>query len=331
MFRFAHPWFFIFIPLILWFLYQHLKPSSHKGPDHLRVASLESLLEFKGHNIWKLKIPILLNAIVLLLIIIALARPQVGNVSRELNQSGIDIMLALDISGSMRAVDFKPNRLEASKTVAVEFIKGRKSDRIGLVVFGGESFLQCPLTTDYDVLENIIIKMEIVPEEYDGTAIGLAISNAINRLRDSDAESRIIILLSDGANNSGDVDPVTASNFAKKYNIKVYTIGMGKDGRVMMPVQNSFFGGTQMVPVDMQIDEDLLKNIAKNTGGAYFRADTEEKLKNIWKEISKMETTEIKTAEYVDWDEKYMLFLLPAFMFFVIAILLNRFIWSIYP
>ena len=331
MFRFAYPWFLLFIPLVLWFLYQHLKSSGSKSADHVKIGTLQAVVLYASKHIWKLRIPLIFHATALILMSLALARPQLGNISKELKQSGIDIMLALDISGSMRAVDFKPNRLEASKTVANEFIKGRTSDRIGLVVFGGESFLQCPLTMDYGVLENIITDMDIVPEEYDGTAIGLAISNAINRLRDSEAESRIIILLSDGANNSGDVDPLTASDFAKKYDIKIYTIGMGKDGKVMMPVQNSFFGGTQMIPVDMQIDEELLRTIAKNTGAAYFRADTEAKLKSIWEEISKMEKTEIKTAEYLDWDERYFLFLLPGLFFFLIALFLSRFVWSVYP
>jgi len=331
MYRFAHPFILILIlPLAaaLWF---SLKFRFRKKTDRLNVGYLAALSPFSGRNLYKIYIPELTAAVAIVLLILALARPQEGNVSRELNRSGIDIMLVLDISGSMRAVDFEPNRLEASKTVASDFVAGRESDRIGLVVFGGESFLQCPLTIDYDVLQNIISEIRIVPEEYDGTAIGLAVSNAINRLRDSDAESRVIILLSDGANNAGDVDPRTAAGFAEEYGIKIYTIGMGKDGKVMMPVQNSFFGATQMVPVEMQIDEVLLKDMADATGGAYFRADTEEKLKSIWQDISAMEKTEIKMAEYMDWRELYLYFLLPSILLFLVAVILKRMVWSVYP
>ncbi len=331
MFRFAYPYFLILIPVFALLLIRRQKDIRSRRSDYLRVGTVASLSLFRDRNAYKVLLPLWLKGAAIFLLICALARPQIGKVSRELKQKGIDIMLALDISGSMRAVDFKPNRLEASKQVAADFVNGRKTDRIGLVVFGSESFLQCPLTIDYSVLDNIIGDIKIVPEEYDGTAIGLAISNAINRLRDSDAESKVIILLSDGANNSGDVDPLTAADFAKKYNIKIYTIGMGKDGQVLMPVQNSFFGGTQMVPVNSQIDEKLLREIADKTGGAFFRADTEEKLKSIWQEISKMEKTEIKTDEYLDWGERYDWFLIPALTLFVAGFLLSRYKWSVYP
>lgn len=327
-FRFAYPWFAV---LLLFWLTAIFRYWRHKTNNYtLRVGSLNPIRSLNHRSFYKKWIPDIFRYLALVLMIAALMRPQLGNVTRELTQKGIDIMLTLDISGSMRALDFEPNRLEASKKVALEFVDGRKTDRIGLVVFGGESFLQCPLTIDYDVLKNIIGQMEIIPEEYDGTAIGLAISNAINRLRDSDGKSKIIILLSDGANNSGEIDPLTAAQFAKEFNIKIYTIAMGRNGRVMMPISNGVFGAAAM-PVDMKVDDKLLQSIAEATGGKFFKADTEEKLKAIWEEISNMETTEIKMAEYLDWDEKFLWFLMPAFMLLALEMLLRRTVWRMRP
>ncbi len=329
MFRFAYPWVFtLFIPLfyLLWRDFQKKTPFGS-----LRFGTLTVLKRMPHRSHHKRLLPMLFRYIAMALLIIALARPQIGNVTRELTEEGIDIMLALDVSGSMRAVDFEPNRLEAAKKVAAEFVKGRLSDRIGLVVFAGESFLQCPLTVDYNVLTNIIEQMQIIPEEYDGTAIGLAITNSINRLRDSDAKSKVIILLSDGANNSGDIDPLTAAGFAEKYQMKIYTIAMGKSGRVMMPMPNAFTGGTRMVPVDMEIDDQLLSQIAEKTGGKFFKADSEDKLKSIWDEISDMEQTEIKASQYLDWDEHYMRWLWPAMILLALAWLFSYILWRIGP
>jgi len=246
-----------------------------------------------------------------LLLILALARPQIGNAEREVTSKGIDIMLVLDISSSMRAIDFKPNRLEAAKKVATQFVNERISDRIGLVVFGGESFLQCPLTIDYDVLKNFISQVEIIDKKYDGTAIGMALANAINRLRESPGKEPVIILLSDGRNNAGELDPLTAADMAKTFGIKVYTIGAGKKGEALYPVQTPF--GQNYMPVKVDIDEDVLRQVAEKTGGKYFRAEDEQSLATIYDEINQLEKTEYKVKEYTNWQELFAWFLIPAF------------------
>jgi Ca-activated chloride channel family protein len=251
-------------------------------------------------------------------------------VSRELTQSGIDIMIALDISGSMRAVDFQPNRLEAAKQVSADFVRGRQTDRIGLVVFASEAFLQCPLTIDYDVLTGIIGDVQIIPEQLDGTAIGLALANSINRLRDSDAESKVIILLSDGDNNAGEIDPLTAAGFAENFDIKIYTIAMGMRGQVRIPVNDPLFG-KRMVPVQIEINEDLLKEIAHKTGGEFFRADSEEKLNRIWKDISELEKTEITVSQFTDWFELFFTFLQIALILLLLEWFLRRIWWRVWP
>ncbi|MEA1986412.1 MAG: VWA domain-containing protein [Candidatus Marinimicrobia bacterium] len=297
------------------------KNSNH---ETLRIGTIIPIKNISQNINIKTQLPVLLRFLTMSLIIFALARPQLGDVTQNIKKKGIDIILALDISGSMQIEDFKPNRLEASKKVAMEFIQGRKTDRIGLVVFAGESFLQCPLTVDYDVLTNIVSEMKIIPRELDGTAIGLAISNSINRLRDSQAESKVVILLSDGDNNAGDIDPITATKFAKEFDIKIYTIAMGGDGGNL---GNSFFSFQRVPPVN----EKLLKKIAELTGGQFFKANSNEKLKDIWNEISKMEKTEINVEKYTDWDEKYLWFLFPAILLFLIELLLSRIIWRIYP
>jgi len=246
-----------------------------------------------------------------MLLILGMARPQLGNAEREISAEGINIMLVLDISSSMRAVDFKPNRLEAAKRVAADFVKDRISDRIGLVVFAGESFLQCPMTIDYDVLTNFIKQVEIIDERYDGTAIGMALANAINRLRDTPGKESVIILLSDGRNNAGELDPLTAANLAKTYGIKVYTIGAGKEGEALYPFDTQF--GQRLMPVRVDIDEKSLREIAQMTGGKYFRAEDEQSLATIYQEISQMEKTEYQVKEYTNWRELFPWFLLPAF------------------
>ena len=192
----------------------------------LRYSSIKNILQVKNrHAFYKVHGPFVAKLIGIALLIMALARPQSGNTRREFTTEGIDIMLVLDISSSMKAIDFRPNRLEAAKSVAQKFIEGRQSDRIGLVVFAAESFLQCPLTIDYEVLKDLLNQVDIVEEKYDGTAIGMAIANATNRLRESQAKSKIMILLSDGCNNAGEIDPRTAANLANAFDIKIYTIG----------------------------------------------------------------------------------------------------------
>ncbi len=311
MFRFEDPWMLLFLAgipvLIWWFLFR-----GRNRQAYLRYSTLQILSSLQqGRFSWKYYLTFAMRVVAVLLLILGLARPQLGNAEREISAEGIDIMLVLDISSSMRAVDFKPNRLEAAKRVAADFVQDRISDRVGLVVFAGESFLQCPLTIDYDVLINFLNQVEIIDERYDGTAIGMALANAINRLRESPGEEPVIILLSDGRNNSGELDPMTAANLAKTYGIKVYTIGAGKEGEALYPFNSQF--GQRLMPVRVDIDEQSLREIAEMTGGKYFRAEDEESLATIYNEISQLEKTEYRVKEYTNWQELFLWFLIPGF------------------
>jgi Ca-activated chloride channel family protein len=263
-----------------------------------------------------------LRSAAIALFILILARPQATDSYQNVSTEGIDIVLALDISGSMLARDFKPDRLEASKNVATEFISGRPYDRIGLVVFSGESFTQCPITTDHAVLINLLREIKSGMIE-DGTAIGNGLATAVNRIKDSDAKSRVVILLTDGVNNRGEVSPATAAGIAKTFGIRVYTIGVGTQGVAPYPVQTPF--GVQYQDMQVEIDEAILRDIARETGGKYFRATDNDKLLQVYNEIDKLEKSKIDVKEYSRKEEKY---LVPAVLAFVLLAfeLLARFI-----
>jgi Ca-activated chloride channel family protein len=246
------------------------------------------------------------------LLIIVLARPQSTNKFQNISTEGIDIVLTLDISGSMLARDFKPDRLEASKNVATEFISGRPYDRIGLVVFSGESFTQCPLTSDHAVLINLLRDIESGMIE-DGTAIGNGLATAVNRIKDSEAKSKVIILLTDGVNNRGDIAPATAADIAKTFGIRVYTVGVGTMGMAPYPVQTPF--GLQYQNMPVEIDEAILKEISQVTGGMYFRATDNDKLVQVYREIDKLEKSKIDVRQFSRKDERYML---PAILAFIL-------------
>ena len=251
--------------------------------------------------------PFILKIIAFSLLIIALARPQSSISWEESTTSGIDIILAMDISGSMLAQDLKPDRLEASKNVAMEFISKRINDRVGLVIFAGESFTQCPLTTDHNVLINLFqdVKGGMVD---DGTAIGMGLATSVNRLKESQAISKVIILLTDGINNSGMVPPLTAAEIAQKFGIRVYTIGVGTEGFAPYPFQTPF--GIQYQNVEVKIDEKTLQNIASSTNGKYFRATSNKALQEIYKEIDEMERSKIEVKEYSKKHEEFFPFAL---------------------
>ena len=238
-------------------------------------------------------------------------------------------MMVIDISGSMRAMDFKPNRLESVKKVAQTFVSQRQNDRIGLNVFARESFMQCPLTTDLNRLNEFISQLEIVNEKFDGTAIGMAVAGAINRLRDSDAKSKVIVLLSDGRNNAGELDPITTSELAKEFGIRIYTIGAGTRGTASMPVQTVI--GMRTMPVQVDIDEETLTKIADITGGKYFRATDEKSLAAVYQEISEMETTEYSVREYVQHAELFYFPLLLALFLLIIEFILERLVFRRFP
>ncbi len=275
----------------------------------------------KSNKLRFMHVPFILRMLSLAFIVLALARPQASNSWRTESTEGIDIVVTLDISGTMMAEDLKPNRLEAAKKTATEFILSRPNDNIGLVVFSGESFTQCPLTTDHAVLVNLFNAIKYGMIE-DGTAIGLGLANAINRIKDSKAKSKVIILLTDGSNNRGDIAPITAAEIAKSFGIRVYAIGVGSYGKVNIPVQTPL--GIQYQQMDSEFDEKSLKNIADMTGGKYFRATDNNKLRNIYQEIDQMEKTKINVREYNKKNEEYYLFALVALLLFVTEILLRN-------
>ena len=248
---------------------------------------------------------------IMLLIIFALARPRLSNTIRESKTEIVDILLVIDQSSSMLAQDFKPNRLEAAKEVGKKFIKDREGDRLGLIVFAGEPYIQCPLTRDINVLLEFTDKIEIIDREHDGTAIGMAIANSINRLRESDTKSKTIILLSDGSNNQGELDPITAAGLAAKFDIKIYTVAAGTHGLAPYPVTDAW--GRQVIQkVQVDVDEESLKEIANITGGQFFRATDNKSLLKIYEEIDALERTEIEVKEYQNYTELYSWFTIPA-------------------
>jgi Ca-activated chloride channel family protein len=258
------------------------------------------------------------------LFILALARPQSGIKSTEISTEGVDIMLCLDTSGSMQALDFKEGgnrvpRLQVVKRVVNDFIKGRKNDRIGMVVFGQEAFTQCPLTLDYGVLLSFLEKVEIGMAG-DSTAIGSALAVCVKRLKDLQSKSKVIILLTDGRHNAGSVTPPTAADIAKSFNIKIYTIGVGTEGEAPFLV-DSFFG-KQYVYQKVDLDEDTLKDVANRTAGKYFRATNTEALENIYKQIDAMEKTEVKLKEYMEYEELFGWLLVPGLVLLLLEILL---------
>ncbi len=255
------------------------------------------------------------------LFVVALARPRSGTEYREVTSEGVDIMLALDVSTSMQAEDFKPyNRLYVAREEVKKFINRRVNDRIGLVVFARHSFTQCPLTTDYGVLLNFVDQVDFGMVE-DGTAIGMAIANGVNRLRESESKSKIMILLTDGDNNAGEIDPATAANLAGAFDIKIYTIGAGKSGNAMYPVQDPIFG-KRYVYQPTRIDEETLKEIARRTGGKYFRARSGKELEEIYTIIDGLEKTEIKVSAHIQYRELFHIFTYAGLLLLVVEVLL---------
>jgi Ca-activated chloride channel family protein len=327
--EFANPWFFwllLIIPLLVWWYIR----SYNKQKASLNVSSLEGLRRIPVS--WKSRLrPLLLilRVLAIALLIVALARPQSSSVTENINSEGIDIVLCLDVSGSMLAEDFQPNRIEAAKKVALEFVDGRPTDRIGLVIFAGESFTQCPITTDHAVLKNQIREVKSGMLE-DGTAIGMGLATSVDRLRHSKAKSKVVILLTDGVNNTGLIDPITALEIAKQYRIRVYTIGVGTQGMAPYPVPLPG-GGVQMQEMKVQIDEGLLKRIAKETGGEYFRATNNSSLEKIYKQIDQMEKTKVEITSFKQYAELFYPFALIALALFLVEIVLRYTLFKSLP
>lgn len=309
----------LLLPIVGWYIYELRKSDASVQVSDTRVLAAQP----KSIRIWLLHVPFVLRIAVITLISIALARPQLTNKWSSQSTEGIDIMMALDISGTMLAEDLRPNRLEAAKKVASDFVIARPNDQIGLVVFAGESFTQCPLTTDHAVLVNLFKSVEYGMVE-DGTAIGLGLANAVNRMKDSETKSKVIILLTDGSNNRGDIDPQTAAEIAKTYGIRVYTIGVGSYGQARVPVQTPI--GKQYITMDNEFDETTLRSIAETTGGQYFRAKDNTSLKAIYDLIDQMEKTKLRVREFSKHTENFMPFLYAALICLLLELIIRYFV-----
>ncbi len=314
-------WLLLLIPLaILWYVFKQKKQTAE-----LKISSLKG---FKVTNSWLPKLKHLLFALRLLaltLLITALARPQSVDVSTKTKTTrGIDIIMAIDVSASMLAKDLKPNRLDALKKVASQFIKGRPNDRIGLVEYAGESYTKTPITSDKAIVLNSLRSIKYNNIIEGGTAIGMGLATAVNRLKDSKAKSKVIILLTDGVNNTGFIDPKIASELALEYGIKTYTIGLGTNGMALSPVAiDARTGRFQYRRIQVEIDEKLLKEIAAETGGKYFRATNNKKLEEIYKEINKLEKTDVEEFKFYNYDEKYRSLVILAGLFLLLEVLLR--------
>ena len=320
--EFANPkllWLLLLVPLaIIWYILRHKKQEAAVTFSDLKgMAKLPKTGKgFMRHLLFALKMA------ALALLIVAIARPQSSSTNSTSNIEGIDIVMAMDVSGSMLARDLKPDRLTAAKNVASDFVKDRPGDRMGLVIFSGETFTQVPLTTDHGVMLNMLAEMKNGLIE-DGTAIGDGLATAISRLKDSEAISKVIILLTDGMNNAGSVDPYTAAEIAKLYGIRVYTIGVGTYGTAPYPTQD-FFGRTVMQQMKVEIDEKLLNTIANSTGGKYFRANNNKKLDEIYQEIDKLERSKIEVTEFRRLHEEFYPLVAWAIALLLIEFLLRK-------
>ena len=314
--EFLYPKFLYAIPLfilIILFKIFFLKKSSS-----IQVSSYSNLKNYFGYQ-GKLKIFIIRSLFVfsIIFLIVGISRPRILSVDEDIKVEVIDIILVLDTSSSMLAEDFKPNRLEAVKNAANEFISNRKGDRIGLLVFGKETFIQCPLTIDYAVLSNLLTEVTVMEPKYDGTAIGVAIASAVNRLRNSDSKSKVIILLSDGSNNAGSIDPISAAKIAKEYGIRVYTIGAGTKQSITQIPGRGF--------VRNEIDEETLEGIAQETNAKYFRAIDKNSLSSIYSEIDKLERSEITVNYFSSYKEIYIWFIVAGFILIMVSETLRTF------
>ncbi len=318
-------WLLTVIPLlIIWYWLRYKK----RNADIMfsGTAIFENMP--KSPKVWLVHSLFVLRLLVLALLIIALARPQSVSSKQNINIEGIDIVMAIDVSSSMLARDLKPDRLEASKAVAKEFIAKRPNDRVSIVIFSGEAFTQVPLTTDHQMIYTLFREIESGMIE-DGTAIGDGLATSVSRLKDSDAISKVIILLTDGVNNSGSLDPRSAAEMAKMFGIRVYTIGVGTQGYAPYPVQTPF--GVQMQQMEVQIDEELLQEIATATGGQYFRAEDNKKLKEVYNEIDELEKSKIDIQEFKRKHEEFLSFALLALLLFTLEVGLRFLVFRRFP
>lgn len=317
---FAHPnmlYLLIIIPLIIaWYIFRQ--------KDSRASLQMSTLLPFSNApvsiRVYLRHLPFALRMIALGLIVVVLARPQSFNVTQNIETEGIDIMIALDISSSMLAQDFKPDRLEAAKDIAIQFVSGRRNDRLGLVIFAGESFTMCPLTTDLRTVINQFNDVKLGLLE-DGTAIGVGLATAIARIKESDAKSKVVILLTDGVNNKGEIAPLSAADIAKTFGVRVYTVGVGTHGTAPYPVQTPF--GTRLQDMKVEIDEDVLTKIAEITGGQYFRATDSQSLSQVYEQIDQLEKTKIEVIETTRKKEEFSIYAILVIASLAIDVLLR--------
>ncbi|MES2592292.1 MAG: VWA domain-containing protein [Bacteroidota bacterium] len=320
-------WLLLIIPVIIaWYIWKDKTNNAE-----LKVSTLspfqglkKSLKQHLRHSV------IVLRILAVALLIVVLARPQSRSSWKDVKTEGIDIIMSLDISGSMLAKDFKPNRLEAAKEVAQDFIDSRPNDRIGLVIFSGESFTQCPLTTDHAVIKNLFAGIQTGMVK-DGTAIGNGLATAVSRVKDSNAKSKVVILLTDGVNNQGSVAPLTAAEIAKAFGVRVYTIGVGTMGKALAPVAMYPDGSYQYGYVDVNIDEKSLGEIASMTGGKYFRATDNKKLKEVYKEIDRLEKTIFEEKNFTNKAEHFLPFAIGAGLLLLMEFLLKNIVFKSLP
>ena len=313
------------VAMIIWYILKN-----NKADAYIQTSGLQMFKNVRTSlRVYLRHIVFVFEVLAIALLIVALARPQSTNSWENSTTEGIDIVLAIDISGSMLAEDFKPNRLEASKNVAIKFIQGRPHDKIGLVVYAGESFTQCPLTTDHATLINLFkgIKNGMIE---DGTTIGEGLATAISRLKESTAKSKVIILITDGVNTTGDISPMTAAEIARTFGIRVYTIGVGSKGTAPYPATD-FFGRKVYKQIEVEIDEETLKDIARLTGGEYFRATGNTKLKQVYKEIDKLEKSKIEVKEYSKKQEEYLYIAIAGLVLLLLGIFLKHSIFRSVP
>jgi Ca-activated chloride channel family protein len=311
-FRFEDPLFLaalLLLPLLVWVWRRWA--SARSGA--LRFSALERVESTgQGASRWRPRIPALLRILALAALIVALARPQTGITSESVTTQGIDIVLAMDVSSSMLAEDLQPNRLEAAKAVAAEFVQGRPNDRIGLVAFAGEAFTQAPLTLDHGVVVGLLDELDVGMIE-DGTAVGMGLATAVKRLQASDAESKVVVLLTDGRNNRGEIGPATAAQMAQALDVRVYTIGAGGRGAARVPVDDPLMG-RRYVTTRVDIDEASLREVAETTGGQYFRATDRESLEAVYQEIDALETTEMEVEHFTRYGERFSMVLGAGFL-----------------
>lgn len=329
MFRFEDPWVLLLlalVPLGYWLRWRF----ERRRVGALRYSAMDTVHQVSaGRSRWRHRVPSMLRALALTALIFALARPQTGMTSEDVRTEGIDIVLALDISTSMLAEDLQPNRLEAAKSVATDFVDGRRNDRIGLVAFAGEAFTQVPLTLDYGVVTTLLDELQPGMVE-DGTAVGMGLATAVKRLEASDAKSKVVILLTDGRNNRGEIGPVTAAQMAKALGVRVYTIGAGSRGTARVPVDDPL-GGRRYVTMRVDIDEATLKQVAETTGGQYFRATDTQSLKAIYDEIDQLERTEIEVRNFTQYAEQFPLVLGAAIALLLLELALSQTVFRRLP